>query len=803
LGGATGNTSDFLVDDIVVRVPEPAVIEDLTGIHETVDFPLGVAIDSRETAGSPSELLLRHFDQVTAENHMKPEAWYDAERNFAPHAQADAIMQFAQENELRVYGHVLVWHNQTPAWFFQNAAGEPLTNSPADQQILRDRLRTHIFAIAEYLSNTYGRFGSDTNPLVAWDVVNEVVADSGDFADGLRRSNWYSILGEEYIDLAFQYANEAFNDVYAAAGVTHPVTLFINDYNTEQGGKRARYHALVQRLLARGVPVDGVGHQFHVNLAMPVSALEDAILAFQDLPVTQVVTEFDVPTGTPVSQALLIEQGYYFRDAFDVFREHADDLFAVTVWGLTDGRSWRSGNGAPLIFNDALQAKPAYYGAVGGEELPARLRTANVFAGNVPLDDAATTSLEWSKLPLHAVEDVAGFQLRWAPDHLTAYVSVTDDDVEAGDAVTFELNGATHVVGRNGSTTGGASAAVSARTGGYAVVAHLPLAGAAQGDTLALDVRATDGGTTAGWNTPGATGTLTLVEELSYLEVTQAQTTPVIDGAVDGTWADAGVVTTAKEISGSGGAIATVRTLWQAQTLYLLAEVADPVVDVSGSDPWTQDSVEIYVDGGNFKNGAYRFDDTQIRINADNVVSFGTGDEAFQASRLVSAATRTSTGYTVEAAISLLEYGGLGTFHGLDFQVNDATGGQRTAIRNWADPTGVGYQTTARWGVGQLVGPAGIKNLSAPRILGLPYKGLPVLALPGKWSVDNVTFTYQWQRDGVDIDNANGPIYWIKKADVGHHLTVIVTAHAAGYDPVSAVSAPVLAKDIHWWQFFE
>ena len=97
-----------------------------------------------------------------------------------------------------------------------------------------------------------------------------MVTDSGDFADGLRRSNWYNILGEEYIDLAFQYANEAFNDVYAVAGVTHPVTLFINDYNTEQGGKQARYNALVERLLARGVPVDGVGHQFHVILAMPV-----------------------------------------------------------------------------------------------------------------------------------------------------------------------------------------------------------------------------------------------------------------------------------------------------------------------------------------------------------------------------------------------------------------------------------------------------------------------------------------------------------------------------------------------------
>jgi endo-1,4-beta-xylanase len=789
LNGATGNTSDFLVDDIALRVPEPPVIEDLTGIKETVDFPVGVAIDSRETAGPPSQLLRRHFNQVTAENHMKPENWYNAERAFAPHEQATAIMRFAQENDLRVYGHVLVWHNQTPAWFFQNDAGQPLTNSPADQQILRDRLRTHIFNIAEYLSNTYGRFGSDTNPLVAWDVVNEVVADTADFADGLRRSNWYNILGEQYIDLAFQYANEAFNNVYAASGVTHPVTLFINDYNTEQAGKRGRYHTLVERLLARGVPVDGVGHQFHVNLSMPVSALADAFEAFEDLPVKQAVTEFDVPTGTPVSQALLIEQGYYYRDAFNVFRQHADDLFSVTVWGLVDGRSWRVGSGAPLIFNDALKAKPAYFGAVGGQDLPARVRTANVFAGNVALDANATKSLEWSKLPLLPIEEMAGFQLRWAPDHLTAYVSVSDGDVEAADAVTFELGDATYAVGRDGTTTGGAQAVVTAGNGGYAVVAHLPLTDAAQGDTLALDVRTTDGATTAGWNTPGATGTLTLVEDLSHLEVRQASTAVTIDGTIDPAWADANAVTTAKAIQGDSGAVANVRTLWRDQTLYVLAQVTDPVIDVSGSDPWVQDSVEIFVDGGNAKNGAYRSDDTQIRINVDNVRSFGTGDEAAQSARLQSATARVDGGYLVEAAIDLLGTGGLGTFHGLDFQVNDGTAGTRTAIRNWADPTGLGYQSTARWGVGQLVGPAPIRNVEPPRIISL--LNVVLIGLPGEWSVDGAKFSYQWQRDGVDIPQAILPLYLVKPADAGHQIRVVVTARAAGQQ-ASAASAPVL-----------
>ena len=235
---------------------------------------------------------------------MKPEAWYDAEGNFTPHPEADAIMEFAQRQRpatstgTRSCGTARrrPGSSRTP-----RARRSP--TSDADKQVLRDRLRTHIYDVAEYLSDTYGEFGSDTNPLIAFDVVNEVVTDSGEFADGLRRSEWYRILGEEFIDLAFQYADEAFNDEFAAAGADRPVTLFINDYNTEQGGKQVRLHALVERLLARDVPVDGVGHQFHVSLAMPVSALEAAIVAFEDLPVVQAVTELDVTTGTPVTEA--------------------------------------------------------------------------------------------------------------------------------------------------------------------------------------------------------------------------------------------------------------------------------------------------------------------------------------------------------------------------------------------------------------------------------------------------------------------------------------------------------------------
>ncbi|WP_336923388.1 endo-1,4-beta-xylanase [Aquipuribacter sp. SD81] len=704
-----GSAGSFLVDDVTVTPQDAPEVQDLTPLKETVPFPVGVAIDERETTGAAAELLTRHFDQVSHENHMKPEAFYagDGPDSFRLHPQAQAVLDFAAEEDLRVYGHVLVWHSQTPAWFFTAADGSPLTTSEADKELLRQRMRTHVFSVAEVLAERYGAFGSDTNPLVAWDVVNEVISDSGEFSDGMRRSEWYRVLGEEFVDLAFAYADEAFNDVYAAEGTDRPVALFINDYNTEQLGKQGRYRALVERLLARGVPLDGVGHQFHVSLSVPVQALEDAIVRFEDLPVQQAVTELDVTTGTPETQARFVDQGYYYRDAFRIFREHADSLYSVTVWGLTDGRSWRAANGGPLLFDDALQAKPAFYGAAD-LDLPQRQRTAVVFAEDVPLAgalDAAT----WDRLPLLPVEQAADFQLRWGGDALTVYAEVADTTVDGGDAVEVAVGESTWRVARDGTVSGGdgGSAVTGATDDGWRVALRVPLA-AAQGDTVAFDLRVldgggTDGGTVTGWNEPGTLGTLTLVEPLSFARAVEATTAPVVDGEVDDVWSSAEVVTTDTQVSGSGGATAEVRTLWQGQTLYVLAEVSDPVLDATGSDPWQQDSVELFVDAGNVRNGPYRYDDTQIRISYENTVSFGTGDEGFQANRLDSATSVVDGGYVVEASVGLLESGGLGTFHGFDVQVNDAADGARTGIRSWADPTGLGYQTTSRWGVLELV----------------------------------------------------------------------------------------------------
>jgi endo-1,4-beta-xylanase len=713
--GDPGNTSTFLLDEVTVTKPGAPVVQDLTPLKDTVSFPVGVAVDSRETTGSAADLLLRHFNQLTAENHMKPDAWYDADRNFRRNPEATTLLDFAQKNHLRIYGHVLVWHGQTPDWFFQHDDGTPLTSSDADKAILRQRMKDHIDNVAANIAGDYGDFGSATNPLVAFDVVNEVISDSNDPGDGLRHSPWYNVLGEEFVSDAFQYADDAFNHQHAAAGTTRPVKLFINDYNTDQSAKQDRYFALVQRLLAADVPVDGVGHQFHCSITTPIASLDQTLTRFATLPVVQAATELDSGVGSTVTEANLIQQGHWYRDAFDVFRQHASDLFSVTVWGLNDTRSWRSTE-APTLFDGALQAKYAYFGAAGDDAgVPALINSANVFGGDVPLDASAAGSVAWNNLPSQPLTNSAGtFVPRWTGDHLTLLVKVASD---TSDGVEVTYGGQTYGITKSGTASGGASGVVFDDSGdGWRAVLHVPHSGISVGDSGKLDVRALKGSDVVGaWNSAGATGTVVFLEDLSTVDVTEAVgPAPVIDGVVDDVWNSATVVHTGKTVEGAAdGASADVRTLWKGDdTLYALLEVTDPVIDLSSADPWNQDSVELFLDLGNTKKGGYGANDAQLRISADNVASFGTGDAAAQAARLTSATARTATGYVVEVAVKLkgqsggqndVPLGGPDTFQGVDFQVNDGRDGSRYAVHTWADPTGAGYQSTARWGVAHLV----------------------------------------------------------------------------------------------------
>ena len=382
--------ASFDLDDFSIRpIVETPIQQDLPGLKDVLGTAgiehVGVAVDARETVGRAADLLRKHFNAITPENAGEPESVQPVDGQFA-FAQLDQLLDFADRTGIDVYGHVLVWQSQTPAWFFKDGARD-LTSSPADQALLRTRLEAHIKGIADHID---ARYPDGDSPIWAMDVVNEVIAD-GDTAapHDMRDSRWYQILGETFVDDAFRLADRYF-----------PTTkLFINDYNTEMPEKRADYLSLVRALKQRGVPIDGVGHQAHVDVARPVQWLRDSIRAVErvDPSLLQAITELDVNAstenrGADVSNGTLApytpafedpadagaEVGYYYRDLFAMLRQQAKAVDSVTFWGISNARSWlRTWPTArpweqPLPFDDDLQAAPAYWGIVDPSRLPAR-----------------------------------------------------------------------------------------------------------------------------------------------------------------------------------------------------------------------------------------------------------------------------------------------------------------------------------------------------------------------------------------------------------------------------------------------
>jgi endo-1,4-beta-xylanase len=349
-------TLEFYLDDFymvkVASTGSKVVQEEIPSLHEVFKdkFIVGSAFLNHEMYGEDGKLLLKHFASLTPGNVMKMDATHPAEGKFT-FDQADAAVNFAAENGKKVRGHTLVWHNQTPDWIFHDNEGKLVS-----KEVLFDRMKAHI----QTMVNRY------KDRVDTWDVVNEVI--DPDQPDGMRRSLWYEIAGEEYIEKAFIYAHEA--DPNAK--------LFINDYNTEEPKKREYLYKLVKSLLDKDIPVTGVGHQLHLQIEYPNAAwIDESLTKFAELGIDQQVTELDISSyndSVTKYDALTDEvngqQAERYKSVFEVLLKHADDISSVTLWGKDDANSWLrsfpiSRNNWPLLFDDNLQAKPAYWSVVG------------------------------------------------------------------------------------------------------------------------------------------------------------------------------------------------------------------------------------------------------------------------------------------------------------------------------------------------------------------------------------------------------------------------------------------------------
>ena len=356
---SASGTFGFFIDDLSISyiptLPVQTTIPSLKYVYAS-DWLVGAAVAPAETLGDHGTLLAKHFNSVTTGNDMKWDTTEPTEGTF-DFAEADRTVAWAQANNIKVYGHTLVWHQQVPSWVFLDASGAAMTATAANKALLLQRLTTHIQTeMTHFKGKVY-----------AWDVVNEVIDASQ--SDGLRRSTWYTIAGLDYIRTAFTVAHATDPDA----------KLCINDYSTTDAAKRTALYNLVSQLKGEGIPIDCVGHQMHSNIDWPSSTDMDATLtAFEGLGVTQRITEMDVSVYngsesapyTTVPDAVLTKQSARYATLFTTFLKHAASIDSVTFWGLADDTTWLKSYPTarldlPLLFDEQLQAKSAFWALVG------------------------------------------------------------------------------------------------------------------------------------------------------------------------------------------------------------------------------------------------------------------------------------------------------------------------------------------------------------------------------------------------------------------------------------------------------
>jgi endo-1,4-beta-xylanase len=373
---SSSGTQSFYVDDFQLTFVPPVQIQtDIPSMYQTLAqyFPMGAAINSSDLTGPHAQLLTKHFNSIVPDNDMKWDVTEPQEGVFT-YTAADAEVNFATAHDMLIRGHNLVWATgqQVPAWVFLEADGvTPLSASnPADVSLLTQRIQNHIM-------NEVQHFGG---AVYVWDVVNEPLDPTQ--SDCLVRGPFYQILGERYIDIALRAAR-----LYAPLRTQ----LFINDYSTTDPQRFECLISLVARLRARGIPLDGIGHQMHNHIDNPspqsmFMAIDTIATLFPHI--HQQVTELDESiysykdetsnygaNGGTVPPALIAEQGWLYEQYFKVFRDLKGKLDAVTFWGLADDNTWLDSYpinrlDLPLPFDTLLQAKPAYWGIVDPTQLP-------------------------------------------------------------------------------------------------------------------------------------------------------------------------------------------------------------------------------------------------------------------------------------------------------------------------------------------------------------------------------------------------------------------------------------------------
>lgn len=395
------------------------------------EFIVGTAITNADLGDVElMGLVTKHFNALTIGNELKPDAMFgyassnpktetvvfNGEELLVPvldYSRAertlDYIYKWNEQNPgdiIKVRGHVLVWHSQTPDWFFYEDYNT--SKSLVSAETMTKRLEWYIATMAEHFTGEESKY---KDMFYGWDVVNEAVSDSGGYR---QTGKWWEVYqSNEYIIQAFRFANKYFPE---------SVDLYYNDYNE---WVTAKVDGIAQLLTdvkeAEGTRIDGMGMQAHFTaITQPTAGMfEKAVRTYAAIVDQIQITEWDVKVsaayiatekGKEQEYARQAEYYHSFYVLIQQLRAEGINFTGMTFWGVNDPNSWLQeassvGGGAdglmthyPLLFDEGYQAKPAFWAfadearylkAIGATPTPAPTRA--VTPTPVPTETPAPT----------------------------------------------------------------------------------------------------------------------------------------------------------------------------------------------------------------------------------------------------------------------------------------------------------------------------------------------------------------------------------------------------------------------------
>lgn len=749
-----------------ITKPKPEIEENIPDWKASVTESLGngsiagTAIMSSEISDDTlMALVKKHFNAVTFGNELKPDALFnyqigqsvdsttitfqgkelkvpvvnDKQENLdfsRADAMLDKILEWNNANpndKIRVRGHVLVWHSQTPEWFFHE--DYDVAKPYADKETMNRRLEWFIFSVFDHYFGKAAN-GKYDGLFYGWDVVNEavngntyrddkVISDASDTSTSDTRhgsnSMWWRVYkSNEFIINAFKYANK-----YAP----NDVELYYNDFGETDNTKCEGIVKLINDVKsADGTRLDAFGMQAHYNVdGFSAAQFKSVAKKYAQAAGKVQLTELDFKASSTYDGTAATRESEYTKmaychknlyEAIKALKEEGANVSGITVWGVIEPNSWlhsqsNLGGGAsgsaqcPLLFDGNYKAKPAYWAYVDATKLQPAIQ-------KVTITEAKDGNIAGETYTIDQGAVQAEFIPVWDADGLTVQVKVKDTTVNDADAVTVYVdpdNSASYITPHKVTVARTAAAAIA---GGYQATVKVSMKGLKVAQQISLDVVVNNDGETGSFND------LTGKQESSSKYYAVATMKPGIekipygtisvDADADAAWGNA--VNIPLTINKGSEASANAKVLWDDDNLYVYATVKDAALDKTGAQTHEQDSLEVFIDEDNGKTASYGEDDKQYRINYENEQSFN-GKKCL-AENVKSATKTIDGGYVVEAAFKWTDIKPAnGTKIGLEFQINDAKGGKRIGTLSWYDETGMGWSGSNVYGTVELTGKTG------------------------------------------------------------------------------------------------